>query len=80
MGIGEPLWCEGLISKGKEFDAAELIGAVMESAGICDRETVGDGCDLVIIEVAAEVSSVTAIATINAVITVTAIDRVVTST
>ena len=65
MGIGESLWCEGLISKGKEFDAAELIGAVMERPGVGDREAVACGCDLVIAEVAVEVGSVSAITAID---------------
>ena len=79
MSIGQSLWREGLISKGKEFDAAELIGAVMESPGVGDREAGAGGGDLVITEVAGEVGSVTAITTIDEVITIAAIDGIVAS-
>ena len=80
MSIGELLWREGLIGKGKEFDAAELIGAVMESTGVGDREAVAVGGDLVITEVAGEVGGVVAIAAIDAVIAVAAVDGVVAIT
>ena len=77
MSIGQSLWREGLIGKGKEFDAAELISAVMESAGVGDRETGAGGCDLVISEVAGVVGGVSAITTIDEIITLAAIDGIV---
>ena len=58
-----------MVTEPEDLNSSDIIGAVMESPDVRDRETVAGGSDLVIAEVAAEVGSVITITTIDEVIT-----------